>query len=195
MAKIKSIKQKSPKHRLTLYIVSDGECCSYTVKGETYALLGSPSVGSELDERDIATLKYEDECYRAMRKALSLLEASDKSSRLLASRLTMAGFSRDAVEDAVEECKRLGYVDDGRLLLRLVEREANGSLRGRFYIQRKLLTKSFSRAEINRAIDALTESGEVDFDANFRLLCEKRGVTDEEEMNALAYKFGYRLYH
>lgn len=194
MAEIESVKQKTKNGSFTIYVESNGEGHAYSVRRDTYISLGSPTKGESIDEEALSLIISEDECLRALRKALSLLEASDKSKRVLERRLVMAGFSREVAEFAVNECQRLGYLDDMRLLTRLIEREANSSLRGRAYIIRKLLTKGFSRDDISRAIISLTESGEVDFDSNLELLCERHAAYTDDERRALAYKYGYRMY-
>ena len=37
----------------------------------------------------------------------------------------------------------------------------------------------------------LVNRGEIDFEANFDMLAKKRGVTDEEKLRALRYRYGY----
>ena len=85
------------------------------------------------------------------------------------------------------------YLDEHRHLERAVEREANYGLRGKFYIRRKLSAKGYSASAVMRAIDRLSERGEVDFKANFERLAEKKCVTTDEERTALEYRYGYRI--
>lgn len=193
MAIIEYIKPDPSGKRVTLGIEDGAECRSFSVSEATYASLGSPAKYDSISERDLCDVAYEDECYRAMKRAVSILSASDKSYCALRARLIRLGFSSGAVLDTLEECKRRGYVDEARQLARLVEREANGSLRGKYYIKRKLSSKGYARADVDRAIAALVDSGEVDFSANFEALCEKKGATDDESRLALSHKFGYRI--
>ena len=193
MAEIAYIKEGSAKGRVTLGINADGECHAYSVTLATYSALGAPGRYSEISESDYDAILTEDERYRAMKRAVSLLAASDKSAYTVKTRLRQAGFSRESVEDAVEECIARGYIDEGRQLRRLVEREANEALRGRYYVKRKLLARGYRSADIDRAISGLIEDGELDFDANFERLIEKKGALDEESRRQLAYKYGYRL--
>lgn len=194
MAIIESVRQKTKNGVFAIYIESDADGRSYLVRRNTYLSLGSPTKGAYISDECLEFIAGEDEHLRAIDKALSLIEASDKSKRTLLSRLVMAGFSRGAAEAAVDECQRLGYIDDLRLLTRLIEREANASLRGRAYICRKLIAKGFSRDDVSIALNSLIESGEVDFDANFEVLCQRRGAETDEERRLLAFKYGYRIY-
>ena len=108
-------------------------------------------------------------------------------------KLVRVGISYDAADTALDRISELGYLDEDRQLERAVEREANYKLRGRYYIKRKLSAKGYSSAAINRAIERLADSGEVDFKANFEALAEKKGITSEEDRFALEYKYGYRI--
>lgn len=193
MGKIMYVKNGTAKGRLILGIETDAGLSAYSVSEAMYLSLGSPPRFFEISERDLQDVIFEDERYRAMKKAVNILAASDKSAYMLMSKLIHAGFSKDAAKEAVDECRRRGYIDEARQLERLVEREANASLRGRFYIKRKLVAKGYSSADIDRAIRELTERGEVDFDANFEALVNKKAATSEEERRALMYKYGYRM--
>ena len=104
-----------------------------------------------------------------------------------------AGFSSDASDIALERCNELGYLNEYEQVERAVEREANYKLRGRYYIKRRLSDKGYSLSDINRAIAALTERGDVDFDENFERLVEKKGALTEEEITKLKYRFGYKI--
>ena len=148
--------------------------------------------GYELSEEEHLELVRLDEERRALDRAASLLAASDKSRAILRARLISLGFSREVADMTVAECVRLGYLNEERQLERLILREAEGSLRGPKYIMRKLAAKGYRTEEIRRTISALTERGDIDFKALFARLAEKRGITDREELLALAYKYGYK---
>lgn len=193
MAVIAYIKTGITRGRVMLGIEHDGECRGYSVSEATYVAIGAPHRFSEISDRDLDSIIFEDEVYRAMKKAISILSVSDKSEYVLTGKLITAGFSRAAADTAVAECVGRGYVDESRQIERLVEREANLSLRGRFYIKRKLVSKGYKGADIDRAISALTERGDVDFDANLERLFAKKGAHDEESRRALLYKYGYRI--
>ena len=192
MAKILYIKEGVSKGRVLIGVDDGEDVKALSVTESTYLAIGAPTRYTELLQRDLDSLITEDERYRAMKKAVSILAASDKSSYTLKMKLYQAGFSRESADEAVNECIGRGYIDEDRQLRRLIEREANESLRGRFYIKRKLVSKGYRGADIDRIINELTDIGEVDFDANFERLAEKKGALDDEARLALKYKFGYK---
>ena len=178
--------------RVALGLVSDGERVRLSVSRELYYSLGSPGRGAVLGGETLERLVRDDTEWRAMKKALSLLSASDKNKLALRRKLYECGFGRAEVEMALEYCVNLGYIDERRQLSILIEREANRSLRGREYIRKKLISKGYSSSDIEEVTDALVENGDIDFVFNFNTLCEKRGAVDAEARRILAYKYGYR---
>ena len=193
MARVLFVKPVPNKKRIQLGILDDTGEATYTVSETTYLELGSPVSGVEIGPAVLGTVRFADECYRALKYAMSYLSHSDKSRFELKMKLVRAGISSEAADTALERLLELGYLDEARQLERAVEREANYKLRGRYYIKRKLSAKGYSSAAINRAIERLTDSGEVDFEANFETLAEKKGAISDEERFALEYKFGYRI--
>ena len=193
MATVIFAKPVPSKKRIQIGILESGDEYTYTVTEATYKALGSPMCGYELSVADLGTVRFEDEYIRALKKAADCLSASDKSKFALKIKLLKAGFSSEASDVALERLCELGYLDESRQLERAVEREANYKLRGRYYIVRKLSSKGYSHSAISRAIERLTDSGEVDFKANFEILAEKKGILSDEERYALEYKFGYRI--
>ena len=193
MAKVLFAKPIPSKKRIQLGILDEGEECTYTVSEATYIALGCPKRDTVVAVSDLGTIRFEDEAYRALRRAMGYLSLSDKSRFEIRMKLIRAGFCAEASDIAVERLLELGYLDEERQLERAVEREANYKLRGKYYIKRKLSAKGYSHSAISRAIDRLTDNGEVDFKANFEILAEKKGAFSDEERHALEYKFGYRI--
>ncbi len=191
MPKILYIKEGITKGRITLGIEHDGDCRGYSVSTATYLAIGSPVKFSSISDSDLENVTYEDECFRAMKKAVSLLAMSDKSAHTLEGKLIHAGFRKDIARHTAEECMERGYIDEGRQLDRLCEKEANTSLRGRHYIKRKLMSKGYKAAEIDAALDRLTSDGTVDFKENLLRLYDKRAAASDEEKKAIRYKYGY----
>ncbi len=190
MATVKYIKQ--PKNgRVCVGVELDGEVTAYSIPASAYNTMCFVS-GGVLEEDELRTLISLDAEYRAIKKALSLLSYSDKNSKELYIRLVREGHSRENAKSAVEYCLSHGYINEENQLERLILREANTSLRGPRYIREKLVAKGYSRDKIDAVTDELVASGEIDFAANFAVLCEKRGVTEPSERRALAYKYGYR---
>ena len=193
MAKVLFAKANEKKTRYKLGVEDELETSTFSISAFTYASIGAPLRGAPLSECDLVDIRHDDEIYRATRKAYSLIGASDKSKYALRIKLLHAGFSGEAADTAIERCLELGYLDEERQLLRAVEKEANYSLRGKYGIKRKLATKGYSLSDIDRAIRVLVERGDLDFDANFELLAEKKGAETEEERFALKHRFGYKI--
>lgn len=192
VAIIAYVKEGVTKGRVLLGVDSDGSVNAYSVTESTYMAIGAPCRYCEISERDLDSILTEDERYRAMKKAVSLLAASDKSAYTVKSKLYQAGYSRESIDEAVNECIARGYIDEDRQLRRFIEREANESLRGKYYIKRKLVSKGYRGADVDRITAELVDSGDIDFKSNFERLAEKKGVEDAEDRRALMYKFGYK---
>ena len=71
--------------------------------------------------------------------------------------------------------------------------KTNRKLRGRYYVKRKLMAKGYRSSAIDRITDLLVERGEIDFDANFKHLAQKKGADDENAIMTLKYKYGYKI--
>ena len=190
MAKIAYVKETKEKN-LLLGVVGE-ENSRYTITPRAYEAIGEPRVGCELDGETLSEIKRLDECYRAKKKALSLLALADNNQRTLTLKLRRLGYSRECVEDVVCEMVRLGYINEERQLERLVLLAVE-KLWGPRKIFAHLSSKGFQSGDIRRAIESLRDSGEVDFDAQKMKLIEKKlpPDADAEEKKKLLYKNGF----
>lgn len=177
--------------RIRIGVGGGEEVLKYSVSASLAHSMGL-CCGMELDEGALEAIANEDASYRCMKRALSLLSYGDNTKSALYMKLLRSGFARDMAKACVEECLRLGYIDEGRQIERAVLNEANRSLRGRSYIIKKLVSRGYRSGEVSSVIDGLVLSGEVDFSENFELLCRRRGASTEDERRALSYKMGYR---
>ena len=191
LLKIVYVRDSRVKGYVTLGLASEGEKHAYTVSLAVYSSLGSPPPRAEIGAEDAAVLEREDECFRATRRALSILSYADNSERTLTQKLLRAGFSRSAALHAVEECLGHGYIDEKKQLLRIISTLANNRLKSERYIRASLYGKGYRQSDISEAIYELCEAGEVDFAAVFERLCERLGATDEEEKRKIAFKHGF----
>ena len=149
--------------------------------------------GSLLSEEDIVALSEEDTLYRIRKKALSILAYGDNSKRQLCDKLVRAGFAQGlaiAVSKEMEDC---GYINEKRILERLIQTEVNVKCLGRGRIIPKLAAKGYKRSVIEEVIEILTLSGEIDFSLAKARLIEKRlgEDPDENEVKQLLYKYGH----
>lgn len=171
-----------------------GEKKALTLTDELYSSLGEPSVGYELSADEYSELLSADSYYRATKKALNILSFGDNSKRKLYEKLRRGGFSAEICRRTVDDMGKLGYVNEEKQLQRLASALANVSLFGPKRITAKLMNSGYAPEDIRRAISALTECGEIDFDVSFEKLKEKKlgENTDSEAIAKLRYKYGYR---
>ena len=195
MATLQFVREVKDSRLLLLGIVGEGESARYTVNTSAFVEIGMPSVGDELNGEQMSVILYTDELIRAKKKALSILSYADNNRRTLKLKLSRAGFSREIVDAVCCEMVERGYVDEQRQLERLVLDEANRKLRGPLRIIPALTSKGYSSSDVREAISSLTDSGEIDFGRNARLLLEKKlsDPNDEEEAKKILYKNGYRI--
>ena len=193
MITLRSIREIGDNGLLSLAIGGE-ESANYTVNASVYAEIGSPSVGDLLTDGQIYLIREYDEYFRAKKKALSILAYADNNRRNLAMKLAKAGFGRELCDRVVSEMVSLGYIDEKRQLERLITLEANGKLRGPLRIIPALVNKGYSSSDIRAVMHELTESGEVDFRRNAKILLEKKLPTaDPEERKKFLYKNGYNV--
>ena len=188
---VKYIREAENGARMRIGIEANGAVEPYTVSARLYGSLGIVR-GMELSEEMLSEIVYEDEHYRAFKRALNILSYADNTASNLVMKLRRAGFGREVAEECAKECLCLGYIDEERQIARAVLSEANRALHGRAYIIRKLRSKGYKRGMIESVIDSLVRDGEIDFVANFEKLAEKSGAITDEERRRLAYKRGYR---
>ena len=195
MASLIFVRDAKETNLLLLGISEEGESARYTVNLSTYREIGVPSVGDELDGEQLAAIKYTDELLRAKKKALNILAFADNNRRTLTAKLYRAGFGREITEAVVAEMVERGYINESRQLERLILNEANAKLRGPGRIVPALVAKGFSSSDVREALSALTDSGEIDFSKNARLLLEKKlsDDGDEEEAKKILFKNGYKI--
>ncbi len=191
MPKVKYIRPSRDGSRLIIGIIEGDRARGYYVSRTLPEDL-SVYVGRDLSRMEFDAITREDEKYRAMKKALSILSISDNAEKALYMKLVRHGYSRDVASECALECLSLGYIDEHRQLTILAKREANSALRGRAYIVKKLSAKGYRKGQIIEVIDELESSGEIDFSLNFERLKEKMGVLSDEEILVLKYKYGYR---
>lgn len=190
--KVHYIKSAGSKGYLRIGIESDAQT-ALTVSESEYRDLGSPAVGDSLTDLQIEAIRRADMLYRARLKALRILSYGDNSERMLARKLYAAGIKRDIIESVVSEMVSLGYINSVRQLESLITDEVNLHLRGPLKIIPKLVSKGYSRSDIEWVIAELEAGGIIDFDsAKEKLVSTKLSPdADEEEIKKILYRNGY----
>ncbi len=175
-----------------LEIMAGNEKRKYTVSEGTYRNIGCPLSGEEIDEDMMLTVSEEDGRRRALEKALNILAYADNNEKMLYIKLMHHNFSHAEASFATEECVRLGYINEGRQIENAV-RSAYSRLEGPYKITARLARRGYTQRAVRAVIDAMVESGEIDFKAQrARLLREKLpdGASTEETKKIL-HRYGY----
>lgn len=191
--KILSIRTKGKATSLVeLTVICDGEKTKYTISEGTYRKIGCPLSGEIIDGDSFDTLSREDEERRALIKALSILAYADNSQKRLFSKLVNHGFSRDVARSTVEECIRLGYINEDGQLERFILKYCE-ELFGPKKIMAKLATRGYSPSNISNMIRTLEAQGKIDFTETKRRLLSEKLPSDAsyEERLKLLFKYGY----
>ena len=195
MARITYVKEIKNSTLLRLGISEGEENANYTVSVQAYSAIGRPVRGDELEMGQMEEIRYSDSCYRAEKKALSLLAFSDNSVRTLKRKLCERGFSREIARECAEEMVRLGYIREDDQIERLIINEANSKLRGPGKIIPAIVNRGYSSSDVRRVLADLVERGEIDFRINRAKLIDKSGLdpSDTEEVKKLLFKNGYKV--
>ncbi len=131
-----------------------------------------------------------EEYKKARLKALQLLEHMDRTEKGLTQRLAQAGFSGDAVWDAVAYVKSFGYIDDARYARHYISCRLGEKSRQR--LLQELLQKGVDRQTALQAWEEAAGIGEPDERAMIRRAVEKKcrpgSEPDKKEMRRL---YGY----
>ena len=189
------IKPTKAQGYLTLGVDALGERIRLTVKEGALSELEIGDTPAKISEDAFRHLKAFSDRYEALRSALSILAYADNSRRQLYMKLKRRGFDDALVRFAISECEHLGYLDEDRQLKNLITSYATYKLYGRERIVKALYAKGYPVSNIGRAITALCEAGEIDFDVLRAKLLSKFGFqdADSEEARALLYRYGYRI--
>ena len=123
----------------------------------------------------------------ARRKAMLLLEHMDRTEKGLSDRLRQAGFSAEAVEDAMNYVRSYGYLNDLRYAQNYISFRINSKSRQK--ILQELAGKGIDR---ETALSAWESAAEVETPDELAVLrstvlkkCQEETVLDEKAMRRL----------
>lgn len=100
-----------------------------------------------------------DEIKKTKLKALQILTRMDKTEADLRAGLERAGFSSEAIQEAIEYVKSFGYVDDQRYAEKYVE--YNKQRKSRQKIRYELMKKGVDREFIDQALEVSEDFDEL----------------------------------
>ena len=127
---------------------------------------------------------------KARRKALLLLEHMDRTEKGLSDRLRQAGFSIEAVEDALAYVRSYGYLDDDRYAENYISYRIDTKSRQK--LLQELCQKGVDRETAQRAWERAAELTEPDEQALIQAAIEKKyapgSCLDDKEIRRL---YGY----
>jgi len=119
--------------------------------------------GQELTEKDIHSLKSEDDVNRAVDSAARFLANRPRSEVEIRRNLTKKSFDPEVVEAAVSRLSQMGYVDDTAFAQYWIENRDTFKPRGPMALRYELRQKGVA----DRVIDSVLETVDV-FDAAMR---------------------------
>ena len=136
------------------------------------------TVGYDLTDEDLKSLKYESDYRRAKSRALWYLDRMDYTEKALYEKLLKAGFSKKASAAVIARLCELGVVDDRRYAERMAERLMDGNTSKREAMH-KMLLKGLSYDLIKEML----ENSETDEEEKIKNLLEgkyARKLTEEK---------------
>ena len=188
------IKEAASKGYLKIGVREGEKKQSFVVSQKQYETIGSPEIRENLTRDTVSELEYYDTLYRARLKAMHILSYGDNSIRTLVRKLRLAGFAPDIADTVTKEMVKLGYINTSRQLDRLVFSAVNTSCLGKRKIIPKLIAKGYDKNDIEKSIERLLSSGEIDFSLARERLISKLGENPaEEEIKKVLYKNGHSV--
>ena len=191
--KVIFVRAAKDKGYLRMRIEDGEEIVNLTVSESDYANAGAPLAYDSLTRDAVLALKLADMRYRARLKAARVLAYGDNSERMLVIKLVRSGISKDVADETAREMVNLGYINNVRQLERLISAEV-AKLTGPKKFIPKLISKGYSKNDIEIALDELVARGEVDLDRARGVLLEKFSASSEKERAEILYKHGFSSY-
>ena len=178
--------------RIILVIRTDEKETEYTINEGTYREIGCPLSGDTINPEDLALISRRDEERRARRAALGILGYGDNSESRLKLKLSRHGVRPAVSEEIAREMVSLGYINEDRQITSLVMKY-QASLVGRKKIVARLIGKGYRKSDVDRVIESLVSSEEIDFKKNAKKLIEQKlnAPYTKEDVKKLLYKNGY----
>ncbi len=160
--------------------------------------IGMGSLPYELSPEQFDKLEYDAELWAAVKKGLDILSYGDNTKSALTFKLRQRGFGEFISEDAAEYLAGLGYINEVKILERLIDSLANVKLYGPSRVKNEVYKKGISRDVLSEHLEEFLEG--VDFEKNLLKLVRKKidfgAVSDRayrEKFYAAMYRLGYSV--
>lgn len=115
----------------------------------------------EIDEEYFKSVMKESDKVLCKEYLLNLIERYLKTEQGYRDKLYQKGYHKEAVENALDKAKELGYIDDNNYVERYIA--ANINKKGSYRMMRELLAKGVKKDTICARLDTLDNQSEVIF--------------------------------
>ncbi len=174
--------QKKNPYRVNIYL--DGQFAFGLYKAVAFHL----KVGDVLDEKDIQALGQEDTTEEAYQKALKLLNYRPRTEHEMRSRLEGYGFSKPIVDSVIATLLEKNYLNDQQFADAWIENRTTFRPRGKRLLRMELMKKHVNEEEIQTALAALPEEGQLVREAAKKYCSRLKGL-DERIFKKRLYGF------
>jgi len=108
--------------------------------------------GIQISEAQLLEIRRENEILMAKRKLVRYLSLRKKSKKDAALYLKKAGFSEEAIQEAIQKASELSYLDDQDFAESFVRMRSSSGKKGPNYVTKELLAKGLSRDMIKSVV-------------------------------------------
>lgn len=136
-------------------LFADGEFFSGVLK--EVAIANNLFIGKKIEEKELRDIILQSEAKQAFGKASDYLAMRMHTSRELFNKLLAKGYSKQAINIAIERLKEYGYINDAQFAEQYVN--LNTSL-GRKAVANKLFAKGVAREAVAEATSAIDSDSE-----------------------------------
>ncbi len=128
---------------------------------------------------------------KALQTAYNILAFKDNTEGELRGKLLERGYSEDTVLEVIETVKAKGFLDEERMVYRMIYSLSENKLLGRARILQEIRQKGFSRKTLEAIDFRRGELSEIDFsDICFRLL-KKKDFSKDRKTYAFLVRHGH----
>ena len=128
---------------------------------------------------------------KALRTAFNILGYKDNTEYQLREKLNERGYNEQTVDAVCSYMIEKGFINDERMLYRLVRSLADSRLYGRARIKQEVRRRRFSQAVLDSFSFENEELEDVDFVSNCVKLIKKKGGARDERTYAALVRYGH----
>ena len=129
----------------------------------------------------------------ALRTAFNILGYKDNTEHQLREKLNERGYNEQTIDAVCSYMIEKGFMNDERMLYRLVRSLADSRLYGRARIMQEIRRRRFSQDVLDRFSFDNEELEDVDFVGNCLKLIKKKGGERDERTYAALVRYGHSM--